>query len=681
MPLLLKGKKSDSQKPHQAQLVKRVVAVVVAAFGVLTALDFSTTQFISQAAQQRKVSRTQIVASPVSTSDCTFLKDPEEFREAQARHRISVSRTTATFAESVRATQGALVAPQSIPRQNFIDTILFDRMGRDGVNSAPLSTDAEFIRRATLDLTGRIPSPDDVSRFLADTTPNKRDVLVDALVNTSEYIDKWSMFFGDLYKNSAFATNINTYRGGRDAFHAYIKDAIGSNRSYDRIVTDLIAGNGDSFNVAEGFANFVVLGNVPMGPAQDTMDGLAVKVSSTFLGISAIDCLLCHDGRGHLDEVNLWGAQRKRAEAYGMAAFFARTARRAVQLGTPPTTNYIKYLTSENATGEYNLNTNFGNRQTRAAINGKTTAAPEYMYGGGGVLTGENRRQALVRHLIKDPQFARATVNYIWEKLMLEGLVSPSNAFDPARLDPNAKMPEGWTLQPANAELLEALAEDFKQTGFDLKYLISKIAKSSAYQLSSQYAGDWKLDYVPYFARKYVRRLDAEEVHDAILKATGIMPMMAFAGQPAKEGYVITDDLNNEVWRTSWAMQLPETVEPRSNGGARAFLDSFLRGDRDQKLRTLDPTILQSLNLMNNSFVMGRIHRSNAGSFVSKLLANTSLTNEQILEQLYLTTLSRQPTANEVRKLTPYFTSLGKQVATESVQWVLLNKVDFMFNY
>ncbi len=681
MPLTLEGKRSDSNQTRKTQLVKRMVAFVLAAFGVLTALDFSTTQFISQAAQQRKVSRVQAVAAPVSVSDCSFLKDPETFREAQARHRIAVSRTTTTFSESVRAAQNALVSPQEIPRQNFIDTILFNRMSRDGVNSAPLCTDAEFIRRVTLDLTGRIPSPEHVTQFLADTTPNKRDLLVDALVNTSEYIDKWAMFFGDLYKNSAFATNINTYRGGRDAFHYYIKDAIGSNRSYDQIATDLIAGNGDSFNAAEGFTNFIVLGNVPMGPAQDTMDGLAVKVSTTFLGISAIDCLLCHDGRGHLDEVNLWGAQRRRAEAYGMAAFFARTARRAVQLGAPPTTNYVKYIVSENATGEYNLNTNFGNRQTRAAVNGKTTAAPEYMYGGGSVLTGENRRQALARHIIKDPQFARATVNYIWEKLMLEGLVSPSNAFDPARLDPNAKMPEGWTLQPANAELLEALAAEFKQTGYDLKYLISTIAKSSAYQLSSQYAGDWKLEYVPYFARKYVRRLDAEEVHDAILKATGIMPTMGFNGQPAKEGYVITDDVNNEVWRTPWAMQLPEAVEPRSNGGARAFLDSFLRGDRDQKLRTVDATILQSLNLMNNGFVMGRIHRGNAGSLVSKLLANTSLTNEQIIEQIYLTTLSRPPTANEVKKLLPYYTSLGKQVATESVQWVALNKVDFMFNY
>jgi hypothetical protein len=669
--------KSSQKKPRNIRLLQRAVTLVLVAGGLLATIDFSSLPFSQAAAQRRAVSLQR--ASTVS--DCSFLKDPEEFREAQARHRLSVSRATEAFRESVAPARRAIVSPQAIPRKNFIDNILFDRMSRDSISSAPLCTDAEFIRRVTLDLTGRIPAPDEVTRFLDDTTPNKRDVLVSALVQTPEYVDKWTQFFGDLYKNSAFATNINVYRGGREAFYYYIKDAVASNRGYDQITTDLITGNGDSFVAAEGFTNFIVLGNVPMGPAQDTMDGLAVKVSTAFLGINSMDCLLCHDGPGHLDEVNLWGSQRKRAEAWGMAAFFARTARRAVQVGTPPTTNYFKYLVSENTTGEYNLNTNFGNRQNRTPISGRTTVAPLYMFGGGTVNTGETRRQALARHIINDPQFARATVNYIWEKLMVEGLVSPSGAFDPARLDPNAQMPSGWELQPANPELLETLAQNFRQSGYNLRSLISTIVNSSAYQLSSQYGGEWKLEYVPYFARKYVRRLDAEEVHDAILKATGILPTMAFNGQPAKEGYVITDDANNEIRRVTWAMQLPEPVEPRSNGAARAFLDSFLRGDRDQKLRTLDPSILQSLNLMNNAFVMGRIHRNNAGSLVSKLLADTSLTNEQIIERLYLATLSRRPTATETAKLLPYFTSLGKQVATESVQWVVLNKVDFMFNY
>src|SRR5204862_8278108 len=123
--------------------------------------------------------------------------------------------------------------------------------------------------------------------------------------------------------------------------------------------------------------------------------------------------------------------------------------------------NYFKYTVSERPVGEYALNTDFGNRQTRSPINGKNTVDPQYILGGGGLNAGENRRQALARLITSDKQFARAAVNYIWEKLMVEALVSPSNGFDPARLDPKAVLPDGWSLQPANADLLDALANDF----------------------------------------------------------------------------------------------------------------------------------------------------------------------------------------------------------------------------
>ncbi|MFN7927267.1 MAG: DUF1549 domain-containing protein [Blastocatellia bacterium] len=667
--------------------IKQLVVTMFIVMGLFAIFSMALQPDASVSAQRRTFQ-----SQHATVSDCSFLKDPEEYRGARERHRLAVSQTTVAVRETMRSSsRGAaiqveaqgLVAPQDIPRKNFVDNILFDRMAREGVGSAPLSSDAEFIRRVTIDLTGRIPDPDAVTQFLDDTNPAKRDLLVDRLMQSPEYIDKWAQFFGDLFKNAAFATNITNYRGGRDAFHEYIRDAIATNRSYAQIATDLITANGDSWDPTAAATNFIVGGNVPMGPAQDTMDGLAVRVSSTFLGINAMDCLLCHNGPGHLDAVNLWGSNRARAEAWGMSAFFARTARRFVQRGAPPTTNFGSYVVSENTTGEYQLNTNFGNRQTRAPINGKSTVDPKYMFGGGTVNTGENRRQALARLIIADPQFSRAIVNFIWENLMVEALVSPSSTFDPARLDPNAQLPDGWTLQPANAQLLEALATDFKQKGYDLKQLIGTIAKSSAYQLSSRYPGEWKLDYVPYYARKYSRRLSAEEIHDAIIKSTGLVPTMAFNGGANLPGYVMVDDNNVEKSRILWAMQLPEPAEPRSNGGARAFLDSFLRGDRDQKLRVNDASILQSLNLMNNSFVMGRIHKGNAGSLVARLLADTTLTNEQIITKLYLATLSRRPAADEVAKLLPYFgtTAATKQSGAESLQWVLLNKVDFVFNY
>jgi len=601
----------------------------------------------------------------ITRSDCGYLQNPGRFRLAVAQHRQEVSNATTTFAAAMSAAAIALVPPQDIPRKNFIDNILFDRMQRDGVQSAPVCTDEEFLRRAYLDLTGRIPAASDVTAFLADKTPNKRDALADKLIGSPEYIDKWTMFFGDLFKNNARSTNVNRFTGGRDAFYNYIKDAITKNKPYSQVAAEMIAGNGDNF--VDGQVNHIIGGIVPMGPPQDTMDGTAVNTASMFLGINALDCLLCHSGAGHLDAVNLWGSQRTRMEAWGMSAFFARVRRQRQVLSQQP--NYSKFIVSELANGEYQLNTDYGNRQTRAPIDGVSAVQPKYILGGGTVNAGENRRQTLARLITADKQFARAAVNYVWEKLMVEALVSPSNTFDPARLDPNAQLPAGWTLQPANADLLDALANDFIKNNYDLRKLIALITKSSAYQLSAQYPGNWSLALVPYYARKYVRRLDAEEVHDAIVKATGV-----------GVSYQLRDTLGNNTWVVNWAMQLPDTVEPRGNGVAN-FLNSFIRGDRDVKPRSQEPSIQQALNLMNNSFVMTRIHQNNANSTVAKLLADTTLSNQQIITQLYLNTLSRGPAQGELDALLPLYSSQTRKDATEGIQWALINKMDFIFNY
>ncbi|MEP7339560.1 MAG: DUF1549 domain-containing protein [Acidobacteriota bacterium] len=607
--------------------------------------------------------------------DCGYLQNPDSFRQAVAQHREEVSNATATFAAIMTTSEAALVPPQDIPRKNFIDNILFDRMQRDSIQSAPISTDEEFVRRAYLDLTGRIPAAADVTAFLADKAATKRDALVDKLIGSPEYIDKWTMFFGDLFKNNARSVNVQRFSGGRDAFYNYIKDAITKNKPYNQVATEMIASNGDNF--VDGQVNHIVGGIIAMGPrtGQDTMDGTAVITSGMFLGINAIDCLLCHDGAGHLDSVNLWGSQRTRMEAWGMSAFFARVRTQAQVISQQP--NYRKYIVSELANGEYQLNTDSGNRQPRIPINGISTVAPKYILGSGGTVNaGENRRQAMARLVTADKQFARAAVNYVWEKLMVEALVSPSNAFDPARLDPAATLPAGWTLQPANAELLNSLADDFIKNNYDLRKLIGLITKSSAYQLSAQYPGTWSLALVPYYARKYVRRLDAEEVHDAILKATSI-----------GVSYQLRDTLNQPTVAVTWAMQLPDTVEPRPIAGnpqnvlAQGFLNSFIRGDRDVKPRSLEPSIQQALNLMNNSFVMTRIHQANAGSTVAKLLADTTLTNQQIITQLYLNTLSRNPAQSELDALLPLYSAQSKRDATEGIQWALLNKMDFIFNY
>jgi hypothetical protein len=602
----------------------------------------------------------------VTDANCTFLQDPRPYREDREVRNVRRSEIgrAVRWTVSTDGTSTGTTHPNSIARKNFVDDEIFTRMASANIRSAPLSGDAEFLRRVTLDLTGRIPSATDVTSFLANTSSTKRDTIIDTLIASPEFTDKWTMFFGDLFQNNVTSAQVTRGVRGRDALYQYLKLAISQNTPYDAIARALITGTGSSYAV--GQANWVVGNTVSMGPVQDTYDGAAVDVANMFMGINAVDCVLCHDGARHLDQVNVWGTAQTRQNMWGLAAYFSRTtmARNTPEAGAT--------TVSDNTTGVYRLNTNNGNRVPRQPIGTTTTILPRYPFGtsanpGSGIQAGENYRQAIARQLTADLQFSRAAVNYIWEKLMGEAFVTPSNGFDPARVDPNNPPALPWTLQPTNPRLLDVMARDFQNNRYDLRRLIGTIVKSSAYQLSSTYNGEWHPSYVPYYARKYVRRLDAEEIHDAIVKATGIAPSYTF-------------NTPSTLPAVQWAMQLPDTREPTTNNAVATFLNAFGRGDRDVNPRRFDGSVLQGLTLMNNNFVLQRIHNANAGSRVRTLL-QTNSDPATIIRELYLHTLSRPATDAEVNSLVPSYQQLTTQAATEDLQWVLLNRLQFLFNY
>ena len=145
-----------------------------------------------------------------------------------------------------------------------------------------------------------------------------------------------------------------------------MKDAITSNKPYDQLAHEIITATGDTF--VNGAANWPVGNTVTMGPAQDTYDGQAVNYASMFLGINVVDCLLCHDGARHLDQVNLWGSTETRQNMWGLSAYFARVRmQRQVVTQTPLV---AKFIVTDVAAGDYNLNTTTGNRMARQPING-----------------------------------------------------------------------------------------------------------------------------------------------------------------------------------------------------------------------------------------------------------------------------------------------------------------------
>ena len=572
-----------------------------------------------------------------------------------------------------------------------IDSYIFGDFQTNGITPAPKTTDWEFVRRITLDLTGRIPAADRVLSFVADTAPDKRAKLIEELIAKPEWIDKWTMYFGDLYLNTSnrASTSLNRFASGRNAFYGWIKDSLTTGKPYNQMATELIAANtGNTYN--DGPSNFLVGSVVTMGPTQDIMDQMAASTFATFMGMTHVNCLLCHNGRGHLDTVNLWAASTTRYQAWQLASYMSRTSTARTPVD-PSNTNiyYWRLLNNQKGfTTDYTLNTVIGNRPARVAPNGCKagqpcyTVPPQYVFNGASPKPGEDYRVALARSITGDMQFARATVNYLWAYFFGRGIVDPPNTFDPARLDPDNPPPDPWTLQPSNARLLNALAQHFIESNFNLKALMREIVNSDTYQLSSRYPGQWSAAWEPYFARKYVRRLWSEEVLDGVAQSSGSFPCATVvSGACSVPGYTVTGWTELNMGRPSYAMQFPDVFN--TEGTTNAFLDSFMRGNRDDQPRRSDGSILQALNLMNASLIENKLTLT--GAVASPLIVSSvALNNTDAVNKLFLTILSRYPSAAEMSIAMgslPTASGTARNSAIQDLAWSLYNKVDFVFNY
>ena len=557
---------------------------------------------------------------------------------------------------------------------NTIDQYIFQAMKDAGVTPAPATTDYEFIRRVTLDLTGRIPTPDQVTSFVADTTPNKRANYIDSLMSTQQWVDKWTMYFGDFFQNNSQNSQIRRFPEGVRAFNNYIRGSLSANKPYDQMAREMIAATG-SDSYTQGELNWLVGGVVTGGPIQDIWDQQTANVAQTFLGLAHVNCLLCHNGRGHLDALNLWGSQTTRQQAWGLSSFLSRT-------DVPRTNTSVKNVfywgLADNTRykTDYPLNTTTGNRPARQPAAGSpVNVPPVYLFGGQTPASGQNYRVALGQYVTSDFQFARAAVNYMWAYFFGVGIVDPPNQFDLARLDPNnpptAPWPsdptQPWPLQPSNPQLLTALAQDFINSKYDLRALMREITNSQAYQLSARYNGTWNPAWQSLFARKLVRRLWSEELHDAIAQSSGMMPTY-----------------NNPVYgQATFAMQLQEPLNTPdgANGPVNNFLNAFLRGNRDDETRSGDGSISQALDLMNDNFVMSRVQFAKATSS-SLLMKVQKMSNSDAINTLFQTVLSRLPTSDEMTAASNHLiNATTRNQELEDLLWSLYNKVDFVFNY
>jgi hypothetical protein len=598
------------------------------------------------------------VSVPLSAQDCSF--NPEQQRSPrEIWHRLSQqAEVIAPSATSTGRRRAAVQPARSYVAKNFVDDEIFGKMVKDGVVWTVPAGDEEFLRRVHLDLTGQIPTAQQVKDFLADTRSDKRERTVDELLASEAFTDRWTIWFGDLVQNVQIAANFNMGPLGRNVYATFIRDSMRAGKPYDQMVREVLTASGSQLTV--GPVNYWIRQVQTNGPIQDTWDNLSADSGEKFLGLPLV-CISCHGGIGHLEQVNTGLVRKSREDFWKNAAFFATDIHRVNR-----DANDRPFLTVEpnpnQGRAQYQLNTTNGNKTPRQPLpNGTSTIQPAFILTGEQPAAGESRRVAYARILTAHPQFARATVNYIWKEIFGLGIVEPVDSFDLLRQDPATLLP-GFTAQPTHPQLITRLAEHFSGSGFSLRTLLKTIVMSNAYQLSSAYTpGPWNELWTSYYARHYPRRILAESVVDAIGRATNVPPpRMNISGG-------MTVDR---------AIQLPDPTEPR--GGVSTFISGFGRGDRDTTRRSNEGSIVQALSMMNDAYVVSRV-RNSGNSTVQRVLAATRDPGT-IADELYLATLSRKPTQAERSAAIGYLGSGDIVRKTEDLQFALLNRLEFLYN-
>ncbi|HTM51194.1 MAG TPA: DUF1553 domain-containing protein [Bryobacteraceae bacterium] len=558
----------------------------------------------------------------------------------------------------------ALASPGRAEEQpsDLIDRHIFGRMQRDKIPHAPAAGDSEFLRRVYLDVTGRLPAPAVVTRFLASKDADKRRKLIDSLfpplptpgmrsVSEDPFYDRWTYFFCDLFRNGQLLQE------GINTFYDYIYKTLTLNVPYDDFVREMITASAVSTWV-NGPANFLARNRVFEGDGyvmnqEDTNDEIAITTGKLFLGVN-LECISCHDGKGHLEKINLWLARKKRADVWREASFFGKTYI-SPEFGRSP-----QFIVNDTRKG-YDLTTVSSLRPPR---NPKEDAAPAFILDGGRPYPGEKDRPAFARMITGHPQFARATVNLIWAELMGAGIVDPVFDFDLDRQDPAHPPPAPWTVQPSHPELLNELAADFRAHGHDLRRLIRAIVSSRAYQLSGRFPGEWKENYESYFARRKVRRLSAEQAWDAISQLTDVFTEIKVTYSAKKAKYIM---------QTRSPQDIDKTDRPLYK-----ILQAFGQCDRYDAEAARRASMTQAAILLNDKIVRERV-KAQKGSRLEKLLQSGKPdASKELLDELFLAALSRFPSGQEA-EIGMEALRENKEQGAEDLAWAMINRLDFLF--
>ena len=574
-----------------------------------------------------------------STRDVTrravYLSNEPELAEVSDSGQVQVGDRSGSFAVMVRyadeiavfygliphaagesEAQTQLAAWEQNAARSFIDRQLAAQWRRLGIAPSPPADDREFIRRASLDICGTLPTVAEATDYASDQSPDKRERLVDRLLQRPEYASFFALKWADILRNRGLGYATGRQREGTTLFAGWIRDNLAANIPYDRFVASILTASGSQ----ETNPPTVWYRTVR------TKSDYVESVAQAFLGIR-IQCAQCHH-----HPAERWS----QADYYQLAAVFARVGRKGGFADAEVPTSETIYLADE---GEVR-HPRTGQRMAPTPPGGEPFKISRY----------DDPRRSLAAWMAApdNPYFARTIANRMWGHFFGRGIIHP---IDDARS----------TNPPSNPELLDALARDFVEHGYDVKHLIGVICNSAAYSLSST-PNDLNGDDVQNYARYYPRRLAAEALLDAlgqVLEAP--TTFRATAG---------------EFPSGTRAIDLPDEAVPSH------FLDVFGRPARNSACeceRVDAPALGQTLELVNSNELQAKLTAEHG--YVARLAAGGRPHAENV-NDVFLRVFGRLPRDKEREVAVKFIeTQTNRQEAYASLLWSLLATNEFLFNH
>lgn len=493
-----------------------------------------------------------------------------------------------------------------------VDRHLFDHWRKLSIVPSPPTDDATFLRRVSIDICGTLPTNEEVAQYLADTRSDKRERLVDRLLDRPEYASYFSLKWADILQNRGAGYSTSKQRAGTTMFSSWIRDSLDSNKPYDKFVSEILTATGSQSENPPA----IWYRSVRKSPEY------VESVAQAFLGVR-VQCAQCHH---HPTE--RWS----QSDYFGLAAVFARVGRKGGFADAEVPTDEIIFLKDHG---------DVQHPRTGQKLKPQPLGGPEFSIG-----IHDDPRVSLARWMTRpdNPFFARTMANRMWAHFLGRGIVHP---IDDARS----------TNPPSNPELLDALAQDFVSSGYDVKQLVRMIANSYAYRLDSVpqagNAGDSQT-----FARYYPRRMTAETLLDGISQVLDVPTN--FGSMPLG----------------TRAIELPD------ENFAAHFLDVFGRPARTTACeceRVDAPALTQALELVNSNEIQRKL-AENSG-FAARL-AKSEQPYPVLVDEIFVRFFARHPRPEELKAANDFLAHQpNREEAYRSLLWSLLATNEFLFNH